>query len=177
MKRNVVLAALALVVVGAFVAQRVLSSDDEPAPQTSSSNVVDEGMAQAKAQAEQLEAALEDLRKDTRAAANPHELIVTIRDDPPLEVWDSNCHLDSGPAAPTLGVLNDDYNPITDTVALPTQAKQVANGGCEATIAVSVPEFPAYHVGVVIEGRGISDGKEPPPIKLHGKSQKVTVVE
>lgn len=176
MKRVLVLAAVALVVVAAFVGQRLLN-DDEPAPKTSSSSTDDRGMAQAKAQAEQLAAAMKDLEKRAEAASKPHELVVTIRDELPLEVWDSNCRLDRSSAAPTLGVLNDDYKPITDTVALPTDAKQLPDGGCEATIAVNVREYPAYHVGVVIEGRGISDGKEPPAIKREGKSQKVTIVE
>lgn len=173
MKRAYVLAAVALVVVAGFVGQRLLSNDYEPAAMTSSGSVDD----QAKFQAEQYAAAIEDLKERTEAASKPHHLVVTIRDEPPLEVWDTSCHLDQGPVAPTLGVFNEDYNLMTERVALPSNAEHLPSGGCEATVDVRVADIAAYQVSLIFEGRGISDGKQPPAVKREGKSQQVTVVE
>ena len=174
MKRAYVLAAVALVVVAGFVGQRLLSNDDEPAPPASRPTLD----AQATFQAEQYAAAIEKLRKDTEAIANPHQLVVTIRDELPMGVWDSNCRLDPGFPAPALAVSEGLHRPITGA-KLPSKAKPLDGGGCVATVKVAVPDVDVYSVGIVFEGNGISDGTEPQPplIKHQGKSQKVTIVE
>lgn len=175
MKRAIILGAVILAVVAGFVGQQVFGKDDEPtSPSSSLSSRMD---AQAKAQAEQLAAALEEQKELAHTTANPHELVVTIRDELPLAVWDSTCHLLS-PGAPALAVSEGLHRPISET-ALPSDARPLEGGGCEATVKVAVPDFDVYSVGVVFEGNGISDGTEPQPplIKREGKSQKITIVE
>lgn len=178
MRRTIVLGAVVLAVAAAFIGQRLMSDQESPEPADMSRPYSAELDERGKAQAEQMELALEETKRLILKTANPHELVVTIRDELPLDVWDSSCHLDASPVAPVLGVFEGRHVPILEA-KLPADATPMSGGGCEAAMTVRVRDVAVYTVGVVFEGNGIADGTEPkaPLIKHRGTSQKVTIVE
>ncbi|WP_332642866.1 hypothetical protein [Aeromicrobium sp.] len=174
------LAALAmavLVVVAVNLAQRSLDDDKTAKPEDPSrpysSELNDQGMAQA----EQMRIALEEQLEEMEARR--HQLVLTIRDEAPLTVWrikGQTCVLE-GKGDRTINIsqptdVPSNFNTYAEEI--PSTAKLVNGGYCEATVTILVRDAPWYDVHLAL-----GDGELSQQTKFNhsGKSRtEVTLV-
>jgi len=179
MKRTCALLAVTLLVVAIIVGQQRWSSDDAPASPASrsTSGLGGELSTEGLRQAEQLLNALADLRADTAAYADRHKLVVTIRDEVPLEVWKldgERCTMVDRSLPTTVEVGGSESAWPIAAQGVPVEAKLLKGGACEATMTIAVDDAPRYDVRLMLKGRDL-----PKPTRLvhDGKSQSVTLVQ
>lgn len=189
MKRALIaLVAVGFVVVAISIA-RANSGDEEPTATTDKSGTDrsfefdrDDIEHQTKQQAEQVQRAQEELKRDVEefASGQSHTLIVTIREERPGTVWVVG-KVDGQPACVTppkdapsfVEVAPLRANVKLDSKAVPPEAKLLNSGACQASVELFVPRLDGYQITVSAAGHGSIGG-----VKVgHATApQKVTVV-
>ncbi len=177
MKRTIVFGAVAFVVVAGLVGHRIWSDDETAKSEDPSRPYSSELNEEGKAQAEQMRIALEEVQG--KLEASRHELVVTIRDEPPLRIWrikSQKCVL-AGKGDRTINVSQPTDDPSTfNTYAreVPSRAKLVNGTYCEATVTLPVGKAPSYDVHLAL---GNGEFSQQTQVSNSGKSRtEVTLV-
>lgn len=103
----------------------------------------------------QMLAAMQDLREDTAAFAESHQLVLTIRDEPPLDIWRVDgtvCGLDDG-LPPMIEITRNDGSPLQPSSEVPARALLLEDGACEAQTTIAVEDETVYYVAIKLAGR------------------------
>lgn len=143
-----------LLIMGATLAQGSFGGADEPTARPATPTETAQPEETTKPQDEQLEAAIEELRDDTARYSDRHQLVLTIRDEPPLDIWradGSGCVIDG--VAPVIEILRNDGTQLQAPSDVPPRAQLFADGACEATTTVAVEDETTYYVAIKLPGR------------------------
>ncbi|GAA3524415.1 hypothetical protein GCM10022234_21350 [Aeromicrobium panaciterrae] len=170
----------AVLVMGAIVVPSLLV-DDSPGTPTSTSPAVRSQVPLSEwvqperlNKAVQLLAAMQELRDDTAAASGTHQLLVTIRDEPPLDIWraeGSVCVIDEEPA-PMLQIARNDGTQVQPDSDVPARAALLDDGACEAHTTIAVEDEITYYLAIKLAGR---DDPKTTAVVSEGTTQEVTL--
>ncbi len=103
----------------------------------------------------QLLAAMQDLRENTADFADSHQLVLTIRDEPPLDIWRVDgtvCGLDDE-LPPMIEITRNDGTQVQPSSEVPPRAALLEDGACEATTTIAIEDENVYYVGIKLAGR------------------------
>lgn len=103
----------------------------------------------------QMLAAMQDLREDTAAFADSHQLVLTIRDEPPLDIWRVDgtvCGLDDE-LPPMIEITRNDGSQVQPSTEVPERAALLEDGACEAKTTIAVEDETVYYLGIKLDGR------------------------
>ncbi len=170
-------AVTAVLIGGLVVSQGRPGDSDTAAPEPTATRPTDSGAepdAARQLKDEQLQAALEELREQTTAFTERHHLVVTIRDDPPLDIWTADgetCVIDA--RSPAMIVVARADTTQVQLGEVPFQATMLGDGGCQATTTVAVDDEPTYYLSVKLPGR---DDPKVTPFRRTVTPQTVTLL-
>lgn len=103
----------------------------------------------------QLLAAMQDLRDDTEGFADSHQLVLTIRDEPPLDIWQVDgtaCGLEDE-LPPMVEITRNDGTQVQPPSDVPPRATLLEDGACEATTTIPIENETVYFVAIKLAGR------------------------
>lgn len=168
----------AVLVMGAIVVPSLLVDDSPSTPGSTSPAVRSQVPLNEWVQPErlnkamQLLAAMQDLREDTAAATSTRELVLTIRDEPPLDIWraeGSVCVIDEEPA-PMLQITRNDGTRLKPDSDVPARAALLDDGACEAHTTIAVEDATTYYLAIKLAGR---DDPKTTAVVSEGATQEV----
>jgi hypothetical protein len=169
--------AVTLLLIAVVHTQRQTGNDDaKPAPRPTPSREADlekPGETQQE-EVRGMLGALEDLREDTAALADEHQLVLTIHDDPPLDIWTVDagvCVADSEFPA-SIEVAGPDGAQLISGEPIPPEARLLDDGACEASTTVTVDHAATYDISIKLVGR---DNPKVTRVPHEGTSQEVTL--
>lgn len=119
--------------------------------------------------------ALDDLQEIT--ASRRHELVVTVRDEAPLEIWkrDGQGCIVADQQTGTISISQPTDDPSTfrtTTEGFPLAAKLTRTGGCESLVRIMVADSSSYDLHLDL-GHGVFS--DPVHVLHQGASQNVTL--